>query len=124
MFVVPRGLTPCTARGAGSELSDGGRVRRLANRDGETIIEKLEAFDDAAHSYTYSIVQAPFPVTDYLSTLRIEDADGGERAHVEWSGRFRPRGVCGREAAHLFQHLYEQGLQALAGGFAARRNEG
>ena len=31
-----------------SELSEGGRVRHLANPDGETIIERLEAFDNDA----------------------------------------------------------------------------
>jgi len=31
-----------------SELSEGGRVRRLANSSGETVVERLEAFDNAA----------------------------------------------------------------------------
>jgi hypothetical protein len=43
--------------------SEGGRVRHLANPDGETIIERLEAFDNDARSYSYSILHGPFPVT-------------------------------------------------------------
>lgn len=31
-----------------SELSEGGRVRSLANPDGDAIVERLVAFDDAA----------------------------------------------------------------------------
>src|SRR5262249_34986385 len=58
-----------------SALSEGGRVRHLANSGGQTIIERLEAFDDGARSYSYSILQAPFPVTGYVSTLRVRETD-------------------------------------------------
>ncbi len=39
-----------------STLSEGGRVRHLANPDGDAIVERLEAFDQAGRSYTYSIL--------------------------------------------------------------------
>lgn len=45
-----------------SELSEGGRVRTLANEDGGVIVERLESFDDKARTYSYSILRAPFPV--------------------------------------------------------------
>lgn len=96
-----------------SEVSDGGRVRRLANSSGDVIVERLEAFDDARRSYSYSIIEAPFPVSGYLSTLRVVELGNGSR--VEWSGRFTPRGVSESEAARLFQGIYEDGLKALAG---------
>lgn len=54
-----------------SEASEGGRVRTLTNEDGGVIVERLEAFDDAARTYSYSILQAPFPVTGYLSTIAV-----------------------------------------------------
>ncbi|WP_401733553.1 SRPBCC family protein [Stenotrophomonas muris] len=71
-----------------STLSDGGRVRHLANPDGDAIVERLEAFDQADRSYTYSILQAPFPVTGYRSTLRVVEQGGGSR--IDWSGEFTP----------------------------------
>lgn len=104
-----------------SELSEGGRVRRLANPNGDTIVERLEAFDNAARSYSYSILQAPFPVTGYLSTLRVQETNGGKGSRVEWSGRFTPNGVSDQEASRLFQGIYEDGLKALAAGFASRK---
>ena len=97
-----------------SELSEGGRVRRLATPSGDTIIERLEAFDNAARSYSYSILRAPFPVTCYRSTLRVLATDSGTGSRVEWSGEFTPDGVSDREAARLFQGIYEDGLKALA----------
>lgn len=98
-----------------SELSEGGRVRRLATPDGATIVERLMAFDHPSRSYSYAILESPFPVTDYLSTLRVKDVDGGEGTRVEWSGRFTPVGVRDDEASSLFRGIYEDGLKALAG---------
>ena len=102
-----------------SELSEGGRVRRVANSGGDTIVERLVAFDDAARSYSYAILEAPFPIGDYLSTLRVRERDGGRGARVEWSGRFTPKGVSDQDASRLFQGIYEDGLEALASRFAA-----
>ena len=96
-------------------------MRRLANPGGDTIVERLVAFDHAARSYSYSILQAPFPVTDYLSTLHVRETDGGTGSRVEWSGRFTPKGVSDQEACQLFQGIYEDGLKALAARFASMK---
>lgn len=95
-----------------SELKEGGRVRHLANPDGSVIIEQLMAFDEKERSYTYHILQAPFPVKDYLSTLRVKPgAFGGSR--VEWFGEFTPVNSTDEEVSKLFQGIYDDGLQAL-----------
>lgn len=104
-----------------SQLSEGGRLRRLATADGVAIVEHLEEFDNDGRSYTYSIRQAPFPVTGYRSTLRVL-ADNGNGSRVEWSGSFTPNGVSTEEAAALFQSIYEEGLKALSSRFASHQN--
>ncbi|MEW2131836.1 SRPBCC family protein [Streptomyces sp. NPDC005435] len=96
-----------------SELTEGGRVRRLTNAGGETIVERLHAFDDEARSYTYAILDAPFPVTGYLSTLTVHPTADPGTARVEWSGTFTPDGVGAAEAEALFQGIYREGLAAL-----------
>src|SRR5262249_46749683 len=106
-----------------SELTEGGRVRHLDTPKGEAIVERLEAFDDFARSYSYSIVQAPFPVTGYLSTLRVRPSNGGNSSKVEWSGRFTPKGVSGKEASQLFQTIFEDGLKALAARFVTKERK-
>ncbi len=75
-----------------SELSEGGRVRRLANPAGDAIVERLVAFDEAERSYTYAILDAPFPVVNYRSTLRVRE-NGPNASKVEWSGTFTPHGA-------------------------------
>ncbi|WP_310630777.1 SRPBCC family protein [Paraburkholderia sp.] len=101
-----------------SELSEGGRVRRLATPGGDVIVERLEAFDQRARSYSYSILEAPFPVTAYRSTLQVREIEDGRAAQVEWSGEFTPVGVSDAEASALFEGIYRDGLQALAKAFA------
>jgi hypothetical protein len=100
-----------------SELSEGGRVRNLQTADGAVVIERLQAFDNAAKTYSYSIEQAPFPATDYLATLKVEAQ--GEGARVTWSGRFEPVGVSEEEVVALFGGVYQGGLQALRAHYPA-----
>ena len=96
-----------------STLSEGGSVRHLANPAGEAIIERLEKYDHTARSYSYSILQAPFPATAYLSTLQVDGIDGDSRSRVTWSGQFTPDGVSDDEIAALFHGIYSDGLSAL-----------
>ncbi|QUH01910.1 SRPBCC family protein [Saccharopolyspora erythraea] len=95
-----------------SELSEGGRVRSLTNEEGGVIVERLEAFDEQARTYSYSILQAPFPVTGYRSTLTVHEVSGAQ-SRVEWSGTFTPAGASEGEAASLFHDIYTKGLAAL-----------
>jgi hypothetical protein len=95
-----------------SEPGEGGRTRTLRNPHGDTIIERLVAFDEDERSYTYAIITSPFPVADYRSTIRVVAAsDGGST--VEWSGEFRPDGVTDTQVTELFQGIYDDGLAAL-----------
>ena len=100
-----------------SELSDGGRVRSLQTADGAVVVERLQAFDDAAKTYSYSILQAPFPATDYLATISVEAQ--GQGARVTWSGRFAPVGVSDEEVVALFTGIYQGGLEALRANYPA-----
>ena len=100
-----------------SELSEGGRVRSLQTADGAVVVERLETFDNAGKTYSYSILQAPFPATDYLATIRV-DAQG-QGARVTWSGRFTPVGVSNKEVEDLFAGIYQGGLEALRANYPA-----
>ncbi|QJI39607.1 SRPBCC family protein [Pseudomonas sp. ADAK2] len=100
-----------------SELSEGGRVRSLQTADGAVVIERLQAFDNAGKTYSYSIEQAPFPATDYLATLRVEAQ--GQGARVTWSGRFTAKGVTDEEVEALFNGIYQGGLEALRANYPA-----
>jgi carbon monoxide dehydrogenase subunit G len=100
-----------------SELSDGGRVRTLQTADGAVVVERLQAFDNTAKTYSYSIEQAPFPTTDYLATIKVEAQ--GQGARVTWSGRFNAKGVSDEEVVALFSGIYQGGLEALRANYPA-----
>lgn len=100
-----------------SELSEGGRVRTLQTADGGVVVERLETFDNAGKTYSYSILQAPFPATDYLATIRVEAQ--GQGAKVTWSGRFTAKGVSDEEVVALFNGIYQGGLEALRANYPA-----
>ncbi|WP_369142502.1 SRPBCC family protein [Streptomyces sp. R44] len=92
----------------------GGRVRRLTNPDGDVIIERLVDFNETERRYSYAILEAPFPVTGYVSTLRVHAVPGREDvSEVQWSGRFNPDTVTDAEAEELFAGIYRDGLEAL-----------
>jgi len=100
-----------------SELSEGGRVRHLANPDGDVIVERLEAFNNKDHYYTYSIMEAPFPVINYQSTIRVREHSDSKESLVEWSGSFTPIEVSEQEVTSLFYGIYKDGLEALKSAF-------
>ncbi|MFG2228207.1 SRPBCC family protein [Streptomyces sp. NPDC048644] len=93
---------------------EGGRVRRLKNLDGDVIIERLVDFNETERHYSYAILQAPFPVNGYLSTLRIHTVPGRDDiTEVQWSGRFNPDNATDDEVIDLFTGIYRDGLDAL-----------
>ncbi|MGR7151677.1 SRPBCC family protein [Klebsiella aerogenes] len=102
-----------------SVVSEGGRVRTLTTSDGGTVIERLEAFDNRQRSYSYSIILAPFPVVDYLSTIAVVATADSNITRVEWSGSFTPVNVSDADAEALFSGIYRDGLQALKNNFSA-----
>ncbi len=103
-----------------SKLTDGGRLRHLANRGGEAIVERLEHYDNAARTYSYSILRSPFPISSYLATLAVHAKADGEGSRVEWSGIFTPRGVSDEHVCQFFGGIYEDGLKALGARFSSR----
>ncbi|MBC7272095.1 MAG: SRPBCC family protein, partial [Streptomyces sp.] len=94
-----------------STALEGGRVRRLKNPEGEVITERLVDFNEAERRYSYAILEAPFPVNGYVSTLRVHPVPGRDDvAEVQWSGRFNPDGATETEVVDLFTGIYADGL--------------
>jgi len=101
-----------------SVAGEGGRVRHLTTADGAVIVERLQTFDNAARTYSYSIEQGPFPVSDYLATVKVSAVPGKQAALVEWGGQFVAVGVSEAEAIAIFDGVYQGGLKELSKHFA------
>jgi hypothetical protein len=102
------------------ELDAGGLTRRLTTTTGDVIVEQLLAFDDAARSYSYGVLESPFPVIAPWATLKVLAQPGGPGTHVEWTGEFTANGVSDAKATQLVQSIYDDGLAALVAHFNTR----
>jgi hypothetical protein len=77
-----------------------------------TVREQLEKLDDGAKALSYSIVEAPVPVRNYLATIEVAEA-GPSRSRIVWSSTFEPVGMTDEQATQLFDGIYRQAIDGL-----------
>ncbi|MBY0250254.1 MAG: SRPBCC family protein [Methylobacterium organophilum] len=92
---------------------DGKTLRTLTLKDGGTIVERLEARDDEAMSYTYTILEGVLPVANYRSTIRVVKSGRGSK--VTWTCNFRSKGAPNDRASKAISGVYEAGLRGISG---------
>lgn len=93
-----------------------GARRTLFLDGGGKVIERLEDEDPVGRSYTYTIVESPLPVANYLATIRVEP-EGADGCTVHWSSTFEPDGVPEDEAKVVIRGIYEAGFGSLVNAF-------
>ena len=101
---------PACAASSAEEVG-GDTHRTITIADGGRIVEKLESHDATTRSLSYSIVESPLPVENYLSHMSIEARDGGSTIH--WSGQFNAKGAPDETATEIIAGIYDMGLAAL-----------
>ncbi len=72
----------------GRPASEVGCVRRLTLRDGSVVRERLVALDDTDRSYTYEMLEGPFPIRSYVATIRVRPITSGQECFVEWYAHY------------------------------------
>jgi hypothetical protein len=92
-------------------LSADGKTRTLSLKGGGSIVEKLEKRDDAQHSYSYSIVEGPLPVANYMSTISV--AKDGTGTKVSWNGHYDAKGASDADAKKTIDGVYQAGVDVL-----------
>lgn len=65
-----------------------GCIRNFNLQNGDNIREQLLGLSDYDMFCTYSILESPMPLADYIATLRLTPVTDGERCFVEWSAEF------------------------------------
>ena len=114
------GIGKFVAAVAGSTMegSGVGAVRTLTFQDGGQVVERLEGLDAQARTLSYSILSAPLPLADYVSTMTVRGLGGG-RCELAWSSTFEPKGAPEAEVRQIIEGVYSggfEGLKALLGG--------
>jgi len=85
------GVVKCTVAGEGV-----GALRRLTSADGSTIVERLEALDEAAYRLSYALL-TDTPFANCLTTMAVRDL-GPRQAELAWSATFEADGLPASEA--------------------------
>ena len=94
-----------------SVLEKAGQQRRLSLAGGGTIVERLEHVDEHNRTYSYALVDSPFPVNSYKSTITV--TDGKDKCTVHWSGEFTTDGPADGDITKMLTDIYQQGFDNL-----------
>ena len=65
-----------------------GCIRDFRLRNGDRIREKLLGLSDYDMFCTYSILESPMGVENYVATLRLTPISDGDRTFIEWTAEF------------------------------------
>jgi uncharacterized protein YndB with AHSA1/START domain len=65
-----------------------GCVRNFRLRNGDGLREKLLGLSDFDMFCTYSILESPMGVENYVATIRLTPVSDGDRTFIEWSAEF------------------------------------
>lgn len=65
-----------------------GCIRNFNLQSGDTIREQLLGLSDYDMFCTYSMLEGPMPLWDYIATLRLTPVTDGTRCFAEWSAEF------------------------------------
>lgn len=97
-----------------------GCIRNFRLQNGDQIREQLLALSDYDLVCTYSILESPMPLSDYVATLRLNPVSDGDRCFIEWSAEF----ACAPEVEEelvsgISRDVFQSGFDALKRHFGA-----
>lgn len=99
----------------GGQASDKiGCVRNFALRAGGQIREQLLSLSDFDYSLSYSILESPMGVANYVATMRLIPITDGDRTFAEWTADFDCDPARERElVTQIGQGVFQAGFDAL-----------
>ncbi len=91
-----------------------GCVRDFRLQNGDRLREKLLGLSDYDMFCTYSILESPMPLTDYIATLRLTPISDGNRTFIEWTAEFECAvEVVGDLVDGIGNNVFQAGFDAL-----------
>lgn len=96
------------------DLSRGeeGIERQLHLKGGGIVRERLVLSSDEDRALRYTIVESPLPVSDYVSTVRVDSIDDGH-CRVTWASTFDAQGASDSDAQAAIVGIYRMGFDGL-----------
>ena len=82
--------------------------------DGGMIREQLLALADDTRSFTYSILESPMPVDNYVAVMRFTPITMGNKTFAEWTAEFDvTSGPPEETELHIGDNVFAGGFEAL-----------
>jgi hypothetical protein len=98
-----------------------GCIRNFHTKDGGVIREQLLTLSDYDYECTYSILESPMGVSNYVATLKLTPVTDGNRTFAEWSAEFDCDEARERELSQTIgQGVFQGGFDALKRRFDGR----
>ena len=96
-----------------------GCIRSFHTRDGGAIRERLLALSDYDYSFTYSILESPMGVSNYIATVHVVPITDGDGAFCEWTAEFDCAPDREQELrSFIGQSVFQTGFDSLKRHFA------
>lgn len=89
-----------------------GATRTCFMPDGATIYEELNKVENSSMEMQYIITKGPFPVTDYVSDIKVE-ALGDSSCKITWGCRFNTSEEDKVAMIELFEGFYSVIIDSL-----------
>jgi hypothetical protein len=98
-----------------------GCIRNFHTKDGGLIREQLLTLSDYDYECTYSILDSPMGVSNYIATLKLTPITDGGRTFAEWSAEFDcDEAREGELSQTIGQGVFQGGFDALKRRFNGR----
>ena len=98
-----------TLIGTGKEVGD---IRVLTLNNNQTIVEKLESYDESAMTFEYRILESPLPIKNYLASIAVINKED-HLTEVIWKSSFNAVNVSDDEVKQIISGIYKTGLNSL-----------
>ena len=89
-----------------------GDIRVLTLINNETIVERLDSYNEDAMNFQYRIIESPLPVKNYVASVSVVSA-GDHLTEVVWQSSFNAVNLSKDEVRKIISGIYITGLSSL-----------
>jgi len=95
-----------------------GCIRNFDLVGGGNIREQLLALSDQETTFTYSILESPMPVSNYIATVSLSKVTEGNMTYAEWQAEFDVPAEEEAETVEIIRGVFTSGFESLQQLFA------
>ena len=103
------GVIESTLMGTGREKGD---IRILTLDNNDTIVERLDFYDENSMMLQYKILESPLPIENYTASITVTKKDEN-LTEVIWKSTFDAVNISDDEVKQIIRNIYMAGFQSL-----------